>query len=46
MKLNESSIFYYKAPFIGQQKNSAAAKLSTPKKNSEIKQRIILASGK
>ena len=36
MKLNETSIFYYKAPFIGQQKNSAAAKLSTPKKTAKL----------
>ena len=32
MKLNESSIFYYKAPFIREPKNSVAAQLNTAKK--------------
>lgn len=40
MKLNESSIFYYKAPFIGQQKNSAATKLNTPKKTAKLNREL------
>ncbi|ABG53940.1 diacylglycerol kinase [Trichodesmium erythraeum IMS101] len=32
MKINELSIFYYKAPFIGQPKNSVTAKLNLSKK--------------